>query len=59
MVGLDAFEWNPPHSDRKYKILAFMDFATHFKVIHVVREYGINQQQTESAQEVLDGLYQC
>jgi len=38
MVGLDAFEWNPPHSDKKYKILAFMDFATHFKVIHVVRE---------------------
>ena len=55
MVALDAFDWNPPHSDKKYKIRAFMDFATHFKAIHVAREYGINQQQTESIQDVLNG----
>ncbi|CAL1129948.1 unnamed protein product, partial [Cladocopium goreaui] len=36
-----------------------LQLLKYHKVIHVVREYGINQQQTESAQEVLDGLYQC
>ena len=52
-VGIDLSEWLPPNCQKKYKFILFMDMATKYKVIDVIKSYPMEQQQVESADDVI------
>lgn len=54
---MDVCEWTPPDAKRRYKLLALMDLATHFKAVNIINSYGIHEQQAESSREVVDALF--
>ena len=58
-VGMDTTDWVPPNSKRKYKLLVMMDPATHFKVVTIFKEFGLNDMQTETSKEILDAVCKC
>ena len=58
-VGMDTTDWIPPNSKGKYKLLVMMDLATHFKVVTIIKEFGLNEMQTESWKEVRDAVCKC
>ena len=57
-VGMDCTEWTPLQSQVKYYVLIIMDLATKFKVTRILMQCGLNEQKTETTEQVLEAFTQ-
>ena len=57
-VGMDCTEWTPLQSQVKYYVLVIMDLATKFKVTRILMQCGLNEQKTETTDQILDAFSQ-
>ena len=57
-IQLDAREWLVPGQRTKIKFILFIDLATTFRAVHVVREYDLSEMKAATTADVTEGFSQ-